>query len=543
MPSSTCHKQVAPARVRGLAVAKRAPAARRAPLSPCRATSLKDEYTCKVCVSVLTLRSVASDCSGPADASVGTAVHLTPTAFRYNGRHCILSVRTCTCLEAHPQQSNVSLDLALVELKPVRDAVRDDSGAVCAGAVHCLRCRGASTLLCKPPVARLANASLAYRRASPHCCSARLCAAALRSVRNPPGDELSALLASLGPTFVKLGQTLSTREDLIGKDVARKLSALQMAAPPFDDAVAYALITSELGAEPQQLYGELSASPVAAASLGQVYRGTVEPGHATAPVHLSAPDASEAAAAAASNGAASRESTFSVTRARYARALASSAAAGGDRTQAVGEWDVAVKVQRPDLLGSIALDVYVLRLTLGAVRRLAGINSDIRNIADEVGRGLFAELDYRVEASQVRCAARVLHLELSQPKQHTAGRLDHAFVCSNQNCHDIVNPRQLHEVRMVHTSPPASLRAHRAHVVQRRARLSPARACRPTSSRPCTRTCRTSTRSPSSRASARPACSPPAGSAARALVPCSPRSRRCRLARRGARRCARGSCT
>jgi aarF domain-containing kinase len=176
------------------------------------------------------------------------------------------------------------------------------------------------------------------------------------AVRNPPTDELCALLARLGPTFVKLGQTLSTREDLVGRDIARTLSNLQMAAPPFDDALAMAVIRDQLAGDPNTLYRDLSSSPVAAASLGQVYRGAVD-------------------VASGGNGAAAGE---------------------------LEPWDVAVKVQRPDLLGSIALDIYVLRLALGLVRRLAGINSDIRNIADEVGRGLFAELDYRVEASQAR---------------------------------------------------------------------------------------------------------------------------------------------
>ena len=188
---------------------------------------------------------------------------------------------------------------------------------------------------------------------------------------NPPGDELTALLATLGPTFVKLGQTLSTREDLIGRDVARTLSSLQMAAPPFDDATAFAVMRDQLHGDPRQLYERISETPVAAASLGQVYKGAVD-----------------------------------VRGTRVERkASAQKVASDADAQSASGTWDVAVKVQRPDLLGSIALDVYVLRLALGVVRRLAGINSDIRKIADEVGRGLFAELDYRVEASQVRRAA------------------------------------------------------------------------------------------------------------------------------------------
>jgi aarF domain-containing kinase len=171
---------------------------------------------------------------------------------------------------------------------------------------------------------------------------------------NPPSDVLCDLLATLGPTFVKLGQTLSTREDIVGKDLARTLSDLQMAAPPFEDSIAHSVIKSELKSELEILYDVFTDTHVAAASLGQVYRAKLR---------------------RSSNGT------------------------EGDGTL----FDVAVKVQRPDLLGSIALDVYVLRLALGLLRKAAKINSDIRSIADEVGRGLFAELDYRVEASQVHC--------------------------------------------------------------------------------------------------------------------------------------------
>lgn len=155
--------------------------------------------------------------------------------------------------------------------------------------------------------------------------------------------EICGFLSRTGPTFIKLGQTLSTREDLVGKDVARALADLQMAAPPFPDAVAMDLIEAELGGLPAEVFDTFSQRYVAAASMGQVYKATL---------------------------------------------------------RSTGE-EVAVKVQRPDLLEGIALDVYVLRLCLGVIRYLAKINSDIRNIADEVGAGLFAELDYTVEASQV----------------------------------------------------------------------------------------------------------------------------------------------
>ena len=178
----------------------------------------------------------------------------------------------------------------------------------------------------------------------------------LRGSRTPASDDLCALLATLGPTFVKLGQTLSTREDLIGRDLARTLSNLQMSAPPFDDAIAFSVIRDELHGDPRHLYQRFPETHAAAASLGQVYQAELH------------------------------------------------------NLENSSEDLVAVKVQRPDLLGSIALDVYALRLGLAAVRRVAKINSDLRKIADEVGAGLFAELDYRVEASQVRPPPRVRQL-------------------------------------------------------------------------------------------------------------------------------------
>lgn len=58
------------------------------------------------------------------------------------------------------------------------------------------------------------------------------------------------------------------------------------------------------------------------------------------------------------------------------------------------------QVQRPKMLSSITLDIYVLRSVLGLVRSLASINQDIRLVADEVGQGLLGELDYQGEAQR-----------------------------------------------------------------------------------------------------------------------------------------------
>lgn len=86
-----------------------------------------------------------------------------------------------------------------------------------------------------------------------------------------PGERLARALESLGPTFIKAGQALSTRADLIGEDIASDLARLRDQLPPFDSAVAKMLVESELGAPIHQLYASFEEHPVAAASIAQVH--------------------------------------------------------------------------------------------------------------------------------------------------------------------------------------------------------------------------------------------------------------------------------
>ena len=65
-----------------------------------------------------------------------------------------------------------------------------------------------------------------------------------------------------------------------------------------------------------------------------------------------------------------------------------------------------MKVQRPGMRAALARDLALARAALGAARRLAGIRTDLRELADELGRGLFAELDYRQEAANAAAFAR-----------------------------------------------------------------------------------------------------------------------------------------
>lgn len=151
--------------------------------------------------------------------------------------------------------------------------------------------------------------------------------------------RLREMLTKLGPAFIKVGQALSTRPDLVPPVYLEELTRLQDQLPPFDNAVAYQFIEEELGSPPDAIYAELTDHPIAAASLGQVYRGKLKTGE-----------------------------------------------------------EVAVKVQRPGLAQSIALDTYILRqLAALAMRNIKRIRSDLVGIMDEFATRIFEEMDYTQE--------------------------------------------------------------------------------------------------------------------------------------------------
>ncbi|WP_067775590.1 ABC1 kinase family protein [Nostoc sp. NIES-3756] len=149
--------------------------------------------------------------------------------------------------------------------------------------------------------------------------------------------QLRTILTRLGPTFIKVGQALSTRPDLIRKDFLEELIKLQDQLPAFDNAIAYHIIETELGRSISEIYSELSPSPVAAASLGQVYRGRLISGE-----------------------------------------------------------EVAVKVQRPHLRPILTLDLYLMRWAAGWLAPWLPLNlgHDLTLIVDEFGTKLFEEIDY-----------------------------------------------------------------------------------------------------------------------------------------------------
>ena len=153
---------------------------------------------------------------------------------------------------------------------------------------------------------------------------------------------LKRKLVALGPTFIKIGQTLATRADLLPLAYIKELSTLQDQVPPFSTAEAFARIESELGRKVNEAFAEIDAEPIAAASLGQVYRATLRDGR-----------------------------------------------------------EVAVKVQRPNLRETIGFDLNVLRrLTSYMTRRFpeANENADWEGMLEEFAATVSEEMDYAQEA-------------------------------------------------------------------------------------------------------------------------------------------------
>jgi hypothetical protein len=169
--------------------------------------------------------------------------------------------------------------------------------------------------------------------------------------RNEPqrAKEALELCTALGPTFIKLGQALSIRTDLVPEAYALELRSLQDAVPPFDSERAREVLAQEWGRNIKDIMADITNEPVASASIGQVYKGILKDGR-----------------------------------------------------------EVAVKVQRPGILAEIARDLHVLRIltpiqtTLqNAANRRETTKEDIDtavSLVDEWGRGFVAETDYRLEA-------------------------------------------------------------------------------------------------------------------------------------------------
>jgi ubiquinone biosynthesis protein len=92
-----------------------------------------------------------------------------------------------------------------------------------------------------------------------------------RNLSAPRGERLRLALESLGPIFVKFGQVMSTRRDLLPPDVADELMRLQDRVPPFDSGVAVAIIEKSFGRPLDQIFASFDHTPIASASIAQVH--------------------------------------------------------------------------------------------------------------------------------------------------------------------------------------------------------------------------------------------------------------------------------
>ncbi|HJY28376.1 MAG TPA: AarF/ABC1/UbiB kinase family protein, partial [Pyrinomonadaceae bacterium] len=145
-------------------------------------------------------------------------------------------------------------------------------------------------------------------------------------------------LIDLGPTFIKIGQALGTRADLLPLEYVKELATLQDQVPAFPTAEAFAIVEAELGRPVREAYAEIDAEPIAAASLGQVYRARL----------------------------------------------------------ATGE-EVAVKVQRPNLESTISFDVAILFRLVKLTNHFfpkANENADWEGMLREFHTTIFEEMDY-----------------------------------------------------------------------------------------------------------------------------------------------------
>jgi len=99
-----------------------------------------------------------------------------------------------------------------------------------------------------------------------------------RSAGVTRGERLRLALEELGPIFVKFGQALSTRRDLLPIDIADELAGLQDRVPPFDGAIATTIVEAALGKPVAELFAHFDRTPMAAASIAQVHPATLKSG-------------------------------------------------------------------------------------------------------------------------------------------------------------------------------------------------------------------------------------------------------------------------
>lgn len=167
-----------------------------------------------------------------------------------------------------------------------------------------------------------------------------------RNLRAPRGQRLREALEELGPIFVKFGQVLSTRRDLLAPDIADELARLQDRVPPFDSATAIASVERAFGQSVGEIFVSFDREPVASASIAQVH--------------------------------------FAVLRERSGR-----------------QREVAVKVLRPGMLPAIEKDLALMRMMASWIEGLSedGKRLKPREVVAEFDKYLHDELDLVREAA------------------------------------------------------------------------------------------------------------------------------------------------
>jgi ubiquinone biosynthesis protein len=167
----------------------------------------------------------------------------------------------------------------------------------------------------------------------------------------PTQVKVRLLLQDLGPTYVKLGQIISSQGRALPSEWEEELAKLQSDVRPFPYEQVREIVTDALGAPPEELYESFDPSPLAAASLAQVHRATLQDGR-----------------------------------------------------------PVAVKVQRPDIHEQLRSDVRILMRAAAVLERRAAWAEDVDlvGVIREFGTTLLRELDYGIEAYNARRLARVL---------------------------------------------------------------------------------------------------------------------------------------
>ncbi len=161
-----------------------------------------------------------------------------------------------------------------------------------------------------------------------------------KNVQKNLSKYIFSVITDLGPCFIKLGQALSTRPDLVRQDWLNELTNLQDNLPPFEHKTALKIIEEELGASASELFEDFPDRPIASASLGQVYKAKTK-----------------------------------------------------------NNYFCAVKVQRPNLYFLIRRDVVILKIlaTIFSPFLPFNIGVGIGEIIDEFGKALFDEIDYKKE--------------------------------------------------------------------------------------------------------------------------------------------------